>query len=193
MECGNGNFQGKWLKVYESMCPPSFSLPSPKSAQCYGTRWNLSISNNSWFLFWIQGTMKEPSSAVLNFPFWSVVLSLIKWDVVSSLEPLRKVLVGWKNTRGGLQNRNDLAKCIELSNSALKATGCPYSLVLLLVSGLRGICKGSVNSACALVVGNVHIQTKQHNSTNCLLEVLKKESNALLNETHGDKNILNVA
>lgn len=129
-----------------------------------------------------------------SFPFWSVVLPLIKWDVVSSLELLRKVLVGWKNTRGGLQNRNDLAKCIGLSNSALKATGCPYSLVTVLASGLRGILKRSVNSACTLVVGSVHNQTKQHDSTNCPLESTEKqekEINAPLNQMQEDKNILN--
>ncbi|XP_061861377.1 protein IWS1 homolog isoform X2 [Colius striatus] len=40
---------------------------------------------------------------------------------------LREVLVAWKNTRDGLLNRNDSAKCIGPSSSALKATGCPCS------------------------------------------------------------------
>lgn len=54
-------------------------------------------------------------------------LLCINWDVVSSPGLLREVLVAWKSTRDGLLNRNDSAKCIGPSSSALKATGCPCS------------------------------------------------------------------
>lgn len=54
-------------------------------------------------------------------------LLCINWDIVSSPGLLGEVLVAWKNTRDGLLNRNDSAKCIEPSSSALKATGCPCS------------------------------------------------------------------
>lgn len=79
------------------------------------------------------------------------LLLSINWDVVSSPGLLREVLVAWKSTRDGLLNRNDSAKCIGPSSSALKATGCPCSHTTAFPSwrGIpRGRCEQCMCSSC---------------------------------------------